>query len=308
MVLGYQINTEVVAVIDFEKWMGVTGNALDFAFDSNSNAPDILLQFAISCINATEIKPDGCPLALASMNTSDPASDIVRRVNNILAELAANGPYISKTNTTYAFTNTAGQISHTLSFPETWALVASRLLSRENTIQSQNKTSNSKREVSNSNLLFSDFNISNPFYGSSNGFVRSAVINLDLNYANITDINSFVQSLSQEATEDGFIVYRTMWAATGLGWPNLTAYNIERFTGPFPSNIRNKILIVAAPYSEGYPLTSAMNTYEFLGPDNAAFFVHNGFGSNFTKDPNDCTMETIMAYFANGANFPLMTH
>jgi hypothetical protein len=296
-----------LAVVDFEKRMGITGNALDYAFEERSNYANVFHEFAVSCINATKINSESCPFAIPSMEATDPATDIVNRINDILTELANNGAYNYSTDGSYTYSNTAGQIGHTLSFPETWSLVASRLLSHEILIQNDNKLSHSKRDqASNSDMLFSSFNLNDPFHGQANHFINAAVRHLDSSYENIDDVNSFVQYISAEAEQNGFTAYRSLDIASGLGWPDLTAHNIERFTGPFPNEIKNKILIVAGINYAEYSYTSTLKTYKFLGPNNAVYFTHDGFGYNFTMDLNDCTMEMIMVYFANGGNTSLI--
>ena len=92
---------------------------------------------------------------------------------------------------------------------------------------------------------------------------------------------------------------------TCLGWPDLSSYNIEKFTGPFPASISNKILIVAELYSLGNSYNSILNTYEFVGEDNSAFLIHDAFGTSLS-DPNNCTLNAIRAYFTNGTEPHIM--
>ena len=84
MVLNSQRRVNIVAVFDYEKWMGITGNVLDYSYDSHSNFPDVLQQFATACVAATQIDSTSCAFALSSMKAADPVKDVVERVNDIL--------------------------------------------------------------------------------------------------------------------------------------------------------------------------------------------------------------------------------
>jgi hypothetical protein len=276
--------------------MGVTGNALDYAYVSHSNLPDVLTSFAEACVAAAEMSPKSCPLASPSMGTSEPSTDIVQRVNNILSALASNGPYhSSELEHTYTFANTANEIYNDLQLPERWAGLATSLLQRETTINTQNSSGHVERDIA-----FSATDQDNPFSGRENVFVASAIMYLDSSYANISDVNSFVGYLSKQAQINSLIAYQGLTAAAGLGWPNLTAYNVQKFTGPFPSQIGNKILVIAETNDPLHSMKSSLNTYEFLGPDNAVLLIHDGFGYKVEIDPNNCTTGAIKAYFANG--------
>ena len=287
-------DVDFLAVFDFEKWMGRTGNALDYAYESYSNLPHILHKFALACIAANKMDPKSCQLASRSIPTSDPADDIVERINNIHNTLASKGPYSSvEFNVTHTFSNIADAIDFFLRTPGGWDSLATTLLDLETAIHTQKPSNHIKQDIA-----FLNIDPENPFSGQWNPFVWPAVKYLDSSYANIADANSFVNYLSKQLRNNSLIAYQGLSAAHGIGWPNLAAHKVEKFTGPFPSHVRNKILIVAEAYNPGYSVSSALSTYEFLGSNNAVMLIHDGWGYNFTTDPNDCTTHAIKAVFS----------
>ena len=64
--------------------MGISGNALDFYYNSQDQIPRMLNEFASFCVEAAVIDPNFCPLASASMKSKNPASDLVARINDII--------------------------------------------------------------------------------------------------------------------------------------------------------------------------------------------------------------------------------
>src|SRR5271154_3426994 len=70
--------------------MGINANALDFSFDSLQEIQRLLGVFATYCVEAAVINPKYCPLAAASMESVDPASDILDRINKTVSSLTQN--------------------------------------------------------------------------------------------------------------------------------------------------------------------------------------------------------------------------
>ena len=65
--------------------------------------------------------------------------------------------------------------------------------------------------------------------------------------------SEFVNYISGQIAENVIIAYVGVTNAVCLGWPNLTAHNVETYRAPFPKSISNKILIIgetANPWSQ----------------------------------------------------------
>ena len=78
--------------------MGITGNFLDVTYNKSADIPIILAQFASQCVTAALTSPSSCPFATASMQKSDPAADIVARINAIASALSKRSYYIAEDN------------------------------------------------------------------------------------------------------------------------------------------------------------------------------------------------------------------
>ena len=64
--------------------------------------------------------------------------------------------------------------------------------------------------------------------------------------------------------------------------------------------IENKILVIGVSGDPIASLTGSMATYKYIGVNNAAFLVHDGYGFSTLTHDNDCTKGAIKAYLTNG--------
>lgn len=270
--------------------MGVTGNILDYSYEANSNTFDVFNQFAGYCAAAAEIDPKYCPLASASMKSIDPTDDIFNRIKNIFNTLATvSSIYSSKSNTTYDYDYLIKETA-VIKIPSRWNSFADTLLDLERAIQSQRK-----RDTTSS----ADFNTfrGDTYLTAFAGTLTSLALPcIDNNYTTINNDTSFTNYLSKQIARNNVIGYQGIEYGVCLGWPDLSSYNVEKFTGPFPASLRNKILIVAEVYIIGNAYNSILNTYEFVGEDNAVLLIHDAFGTIFA-DRNNCTLNAIREYF-----------
>lgn len=285
---------------DFEAWMGVTGNILDYSYETGSNLPDITYQLAIYCVTAAQIDTKYCPFAAASLNAANPAADVVNRINNLTNYLSSvPDVFNSRTNVTYQFFDFQSSIwSWDLALPGQINDWAQYCLDIEQTIQAQKQSNRMRRDSpSSGNLTFASFDPDNaPFAGTFNPFPVTACV--ESSFVNIHDNESFIDYVSKQLAINPVIGYRGVFGyGYCVGWPNLTSYDVEKFTGPFPSQINNQIVIVARTYNLGFPMGAALNTYKFVGDNNAIVLVEDGFGR---EDSDDCMTSIIQDYFANG--------
>ena len=241
---------------------------------------------------AAHLDLKSCPLALSSMKAANPAHDVLQRINYVLSNLTLQSFYDQDNNQTYTFDSTISMVSR-LSFPNTWNLLAQELLDIETVIHT------SLHRRSETNLSFSSFDASNPLSGIYNPFVYPAILCLDTSYANIRDPETFVEYVSNQIAENSLVGYQGVEAAWCLSWPNLTTYNIEKYTAPF-TQLHNKILIIAETNNPGTFYNGVLATYEYIGEDNANLLVHDAFGYGVISDPNKCTLNAIKTYYKNG--------
>jgi hypothetical protein len=293
-----------IATAHFPYWMGIEGNALDYHYDRSTNMPHILYAFTAQCADAGTANPKFCPFASASLQSPDPRKDILNRINYIIGNLTQKSYSVSTTwwaNGTYTFSDFVLSLPSLLSSTSSWCMAAKMLLQLETVIQQTNtppshRTFKRSEVTTNDSLAFSSFNRDSLISGSNSIFAYPAVFCLDSNFNNIGSVDEFVQYISTQIDENPIIGYSDVNVAMCLAWPNLTAYDIERYRSPSPAILNNKLLVIGRVYGVEFSYSGALATYEYLGPDNANFITNAGYGD----DPNDCIDEAIKGYFVEG--------
>jgi len=284
--------------------MGIEGNILDLYNTQLLDVDKVLLTFSTQCAEAAQTNLKACQLASASLNSGDPANDILSRIRAIITNLAVQA-YTDETGYTYTYYDVSLSITNNLASPELWIVLASELLAVETLINST-RHALTRRQTSNDTIsavpgdlpyfLFSPYQL---FSGSYNDFVYPAVLCLDSNYEDIDNQTAFVDYLANLIPKNPFS-YQGLEGALCLGWPNLTAFNVEQYREQFPGTINNKIIVIGETNNPWYSYSGALATYSFIGSDNANFFVHDGLGKGIRDDPNSCTNNAMKAYFVNG--------
>ena len=156
-----------------------------------------------------------------------------------------------------------------------------------------------KRSVTNE--TFANMPVDDPLAGDWNPFAFEDRLCYDNSFAGINTQATFVDYLSKQlATLDPIVAYMSISTAVCLGWPNLTAYDLERFTGSFPKTLKNKMLVVGVTDSAGNSYTASLRTYEYIGENNSVFLSHEGFGVGTIFTPNNCTTTILRDYFTTG--------
>jgi len=124
---------------------------------------------------------------------------------------------------------------------------------------------------------------------------------LDWNFNGIENSTAYVNAWLPYLNESVIAGYLEMTISRCLSWPNLTSYDVERISYlDFPANLRNKVMVIGVTDDPVTPYPSALSTYEMMGPDNAVFLIHDGFGHCSVADPNNCTWGAITNFFVNG--------
>ena len=267
---------------NFEEWMGITANALDYSFHASDQIPQILEGFSFYCVAAAEMNPSYCSLAVGSLNETDPVSALTERINQIVIDLSKR----SYDNLT--FNNLSTEIRQSLLSPANFPSLAQYFLDAETAIHQK------KWSVA--------FNPSDPLNDVYNEFAHWAVSCLDVNLTGIDTPATFGAKVSDQIAINPLVGYISTSFAACLGWPNLSAFDVERFNGAFPSKLKNKMLVIAGTNDPVTPYDGAIATYQFIGENNAQFLVHDAFGHCTTSSPNSCTTSAIHAFLTTGDN------
>ena len=113
-----------------------------------------------------------------------------------------------------------------------------------------------------------------------NVFSTDAVLCLDLSFGGIDTPAAYQEELSAQLAQNPFAASYGFYFASCLTWPNLTTYDVQRYTGPFPEKLKNSILVIGITNSAVAAFTGALTTYEYIGSDNAALLIHDSFGTS----------------------------
>ena len=293
--------------MDFTGWMGFTANALDYEFHSLDQIPRIVSDIAGLCVSAAQVNPQACPFAMESLNASDPVADLNHRIDYILTNLTDSAYIDPVLNKVFSFDTVSNDIVFNIYSPRQFPNLAQILLDTENAIKSGNRAnfshlnSRSLSSGSNSNLPFSLFNQNDPLAGEDNPFLFPAILCLEANFSGLDNPTIFAEHVSKLVEISPLPAYISIFVAFCLGWPNLSSYNVERFTeNIFPSNIRDKLLIIGGTNDAITPFHGALDTYEYVGSGNANFLIHDGYGHCSIANPNNCTNAAIRNFISNG--------
>ena len=286
--------------------MGITGNAVDLQYRSSIQLHRILGEFARYCVEAAEYNATLCQLADASLNAPDPVTNVIERINQTIVAIAGATYIDLDSRRSFGFLELANTISQSMKELETFTPLAQYLLDAEIAVRKgtiADTTLRAKQLMSkrtNANISSSDFNPEDLLSGSYNEVAGLAVSCLDVSNAGIDTVATFSERVSTLISQDPLSGFLPLTFATCLGWPNLTAYNVERFTAPFPSKLENQILVLGITNDPITPYQSALATYQYIGSNNSVFLVHDAFGHTSLASQNDCTGFWIHGYFVNG--------
>jgi hypothetical protein len=289
--------------MDYPMWTGLSGNALDFIYESSSSTNSTLNQFSQICVAAAQMNPNACPFAAKSMTASSPANDIISRITAIVTKLSQIQGVNDTKGDSFYLLNVNQLILDDLSDPDAWYFLSNTFLAIEDLVHSSSSSRVKRDEPTLSSLNYSSYNWSDMEWGLYNDFRYTALLCLENNYTGILTQSSFISYIDEYISEDLLRGYNTQmfFAASCFTWPNLAiaSGDIERFNDTFP-NMTNRILLLAPIYSPQFSLDGVLSTYNFLGSENANILLHNGFGDGYTTDPNNCTVNAATQFLTQG--------
>ena len=159
------------------------------------------------------------------MESVDPASDILDRINKIVSSLTQNYQFVDNGHS-YQFNEIYGETIGTLSGVSDWGAYAQYLVSAERAVQRGQLT---KRSLSNDSALAFGNQLINDFLaGASSQFELNAVVCLDQSFGGIDTPATFQQQLSNQLALNPIAADQGLDFAPCLAWPNLTAFDLQR--------------------------------------------------------------------------------
>lgn len=294
-------------VPNFGLYMGITGNILDASFNAGLDISKIITQFASSCVAAGQ----HCPLASASQSTSNPTTDIVKRINSIVSALLQQS-YVTATGELFNTKFFTDGIVPSLATPQNWTHLATQLVNLENAIKSRSTASLGETnpgdhsplipssDETNTNLTFASYNAFGDPFEANNMVQKIAVTCSTSNFTNVQTTAELLSSLSKQISQNPVIAFTGLSDAVCLNWTNLTTHNVEQMSPPFPPSVQNKMLIIAETNNPINSYEGVLSTYQYVGTNNAHVLIHDALGQTIDLNPNDCTYNAIKALYLNG--------
>lgn len=240
--------------MDFAGWTGITANALEIECDMDIEIPRILGTWAFYCIEATRMDPKYCPFGTASMNTSNPVSHLMERTESIIRNLTQQSFVNQTSNRSYSLLDMVSSVRTGLMQLSLFFWLGNYLLGAEDTIlsaredisRSRKARSILSRHQSDRNMTFASImsNASDPLEGIFNPFAYRANFCLDCSFEGIDTFHTWLEQYYKQVNTNPLVAYLSIFSAACLTWPNLTGYGVERYTGPVPEKLRNKMLVI----------------------------------------------------------------
>ena len=301
---------------NFPLYMGISGNILDLNYNAYLDMPIILSEWASQCVAAYNINQTSCTFAGKSMKATNPVSDVLSRIASITSALATSAqPFDNEPADILAFSSS---IPNSLIGPWVWPYLDELFTTLEQDLENyipppptpppSQSTGGDDQPVSvlyNENLTLSSYN----FFGSPpyavNPYSFAAVTCVDGSLENILTTDTFAQyiegQISQNATIGAIMAYQEVVNfPMCLSWPNATLNNAEIYRSAFPSSVKNKILMIAETFNVAWSYEGAFATYQYVGSENAVWFIHDAIGDGVYWDPNNCTYNGIREFLVAG--------
>lgn len=310
----------MLGVVNFPLWVGLTGNAADFTFGQLINVLPILNRISALCVAAAQVNPQACPFAVNSLNATDPTADVNNRINNILDAVAQIGYWDPLHNVTINYASLAGAIIGNMyrvaDFPDIYIalqeveeVIATVPPGGQETITPGLKQKRQSTDSSNAtnSLNFSEFNEADPISGAFNPFTFYATACQDWSFDGIDTAASLSAYVSGLISQNPFVGAQTVGVAGCLSWPDLSAFDLQKFNfTSFPATLNTPILVLSSINDPITPFPGGQATFEFIGPENAALVQDDGFGHSTLANPNECMHSVIRAFIENG-KFPCLS-
>ena len=170
--------------------MGISGNILDSNYNQDLDIPNILSEFISQCVASYSINSTACPLAQGSINTTNPADDIISRINAIVKSLS-NGATLALEN--YSILDYSSMLPANLATPPSWPYLAEFYILLEDAIAGRSPVASTDNEnemdtgpmVYNENLTLSSYDQFGPPPYEYNDDIYNAVTCIDGSLENI---------------------------------------------------------------------------------------------------------------------------
>jgi hypothetical protein len=195
---------------------------------------------AAQCIVSTTNSTKYCPLAINSLNTTDPTGNLLSRMTNVLGNLTSKSYKDPQSGSTVSYMSLPWAIRNGLMSVESFPVLAQAFLDAETLIHNHlpsNKIDEHAAAGGNvSTISTSTWNKDDPLgTGSGNAFVFPAVTCLDTNYNGIDNLTSFVDYVYQKVQENpcrGILAFRREVVFHGLISHRMTSKKSRRIIFP----------------------------------------------------------------------------
>ncbi|KAL1674267.1 TAP-like protein-domain-containing protein [Schizophyllum commune] len=263
------------------------------------NTDETFAGFADACAQAGK---DGCPLVQTDNSTGGDVVQYVRELFDHAHSLLASGADMSQTLTS---AEAREWLWSTLYLPPQWSSVAVTLSVWAQSLDAVASGTSVPTDIA-AKLVPLKYNITAPpAFGTESIYCGDAVDAVDAENQTTRDVKSQTMRDSFEGivntSRDVSPIFGPRWhvipAKLCYAWP---ARAVERFTGPWDSTPKNRVLVIGNKVDPITPYSNSQRMAEILG-DKAVLVTQNGFGHTSLAEKSTCTINAIKQYFADGS-------
>ncbi|KAL1721578.1 TAP-like protein-domain-containing protein [Schizophyllum commune] len=263
------------------------------------NTDETFAGFADACAQAGK---DGCSLV---PNDNTTGADVVQYVRDLFDR--AHSLLTSGVDMTQTLTSAEARewLWSSLYLPPQWSSVADTLFAWAQSLDAVASGASVSNDVA-AKLIPLKYNITAPpAFGTESIYCGDAVDAVDAENQTTRDVKSQTMRDSFEGivntSRDVSPLFGPRWhvipAKLCYAWPERA---VERFTGPWDSKPRNRVLVIGNKVDPITPYSNSQRVASMLG-DKAVLVTQNGFGHTSLAEKSTCTINAIRQYLTDGS-------
>ncbi|KAL1705560.1 TAP-like protein-domain-containing protein [Schizophyllum commune] len=252
------------------------------------NTDETFAGLADACAQAGN---DGCPLVQTDNDTGADVIQYVRDLFDRAHNLLESGAEMSQTLTS---SEAREWLWSTLYLPPQWSAVADTISAWAQSLDYIASGASVPTDVA-TKLVSLKYNITAPpAFETESIYCGDAV---DAGNQTMRDDFEGIVNTSRDVSPIFGPRWHVIPAKMCYAWP---ARAVERFTGPWDSKPKNRVLVIGNKVDPITPYSNSQRVASILG-DKAVLVTQNGFGHTSLAEKSTCTINAIKQYFADGS-------
>ncbi|KAI5826064.1 hypothetical protein K523DRAFT_375242 [Schizophyllum commune Tattone D] len=252
------------------------------------NTDETFAGFADACAQAGK---GGCSLVQTDNDTGADVVQYVRDLFDRAHNLLESGADMSQTLTS---AEAREWLWSTLYLPPQWSSVADTLFAWAQSLDYIASGAGVPADVATKLTPLKHNITAPPAFGTESIYCGDAV---DAGNQTMRDDFEGIVNTSRDVSPIFGPRWHVIPAKLCYAWP---ARAVERFTGPWDSKPKNRVLIIGSKVDPITPYSNSQRVAEILG-DKAVLVTQDGFGHTSLAEKSTCTINAIKQYFTDGS-------